>query len=148
MRKMTPSVLSREIPLWVAYAVARSVERTLAIRWEKEQSEVMRRGGSRVIFPITKRHMEDLNFALADIPTGVNSDAAAEVQVLRLLGDLPNDRAWWVAHQVARYEEFKFKLSNPSDNCEPKPKDLAALPAPVRNGHLAQSFYGHPKTRS
>jgi hypothetical protein len=94
----------------VALVVARRVEGRLAIRWQKEQSELMSRGESRVIFPITERHLRDLNFALARIPN-VPSDAVGEEQILALLADLPTDRAWWVAHKAAHYEESCFRLS-------------------------------------
>jgi hypothetical protein len=121
----------------VALAVARNVEEELAIKWKQEQREVMSRGGSRVIFPITEQHLRHLRFALTRIPLGVPSDAVGEEQILALLADLPTDRAWWVAHKVAHYQEAELKYSKHWSECEVKPDELAALPAWQREVYLA-----------
>jgi hypothetical protein len=117
----------------VALATARSVEKTLAIRWEAEQKRMIQRDDPREIIPITETHIQNLNFAVAKVPRGVHRDAIAEKQVLHLLGDLPSDQAWWVAHKVARYQQAKFERSQRPSTTPPDPARLVA--------ELAKSFY-------
>jgi hypothetical protein len=92
----------------------RNVERTLAIRWEAEQEEMIRRGDPREVLCMTDRDRQDLNYAVARIPSDVQTDAAAEQHVIHLLGKLSLDCAWWVAHLVAKYEEVKVERSKRS----------------------------------
>ena len=137
-------------PPEVAFVIARNVEKTLAIRWETEQEEMVRRGDPREVARTTGRHKRELDYAIARIPPDVQSDAAAEQHVIRLLANLSPDWAWWVAHLVADYEEAKFERSKRSSTeCRPgqnmggaKLDQNAAIPNAVsRAMALAESFY-------
>ena len=92
----------------VALATARSVEQTLAIKWETKQEEMRRRGDPRKVMCITDRHWSELHSALARVPPGVHPDAAAEHRLLQILKDLPHDRAWWVSHIVVRFQRSQL----------------------------------------
>jgi hypothetical protein len=126
------------------------VEKTLAIRWEAEQEEMVRRGDPREVLCMTDRDERNLDHAVARIPPDAQSDAAAEQHVIRLLANLSPDGAWWVAHLVADFEEAKFESSKPSSTeCKPdqnmegaKLDQIAAIPdAARRAAALAESFY-------
>jgi hypothetical protein len=93
----------------VALATACSVEHILAIKWGAEQEEMRRRRDPRKVICITDRQRSELDCASARIPQGVYPDAAAEHQLLRILKDLPPDRAWWVSHLVVRLKTTSFK---------------------------------------
>jgi hypothetical protein len=93
-----------KLPPKVALATALSVERALAIWWQGEQSEMIRRGDPREVFPISPRDMQNLQGALAAIPPDVKSDGATELRVIALLACLPPDQAWLIAHIVAVWE--------------------------------------------
>jgi hypothetical protein len=95
----------------VAFVVARNVEAKLAAKWEAEQEEMIRRGDPREVFNITARDKKDLTYAVARIPPGARSDPAAEQHLIDLLAKLPPDRAWWVAHLVAKHEEREYEFS-------------------------------------
>jgi hypothetical protein len=97
-----------KFPPEVALVVARNVEMKLAIRWEAEQEEMIRRGDPREVFWMTERDKRNLDHAVAQIPPDIQSDAAAEQYVIRLVANLSPDEAWWVAHRVADFEEAKF----------------------------------------
>ena len=138
-----------KFPAEVAFVIARNVEKTLAIRWETEQEEMVRRGDPREVACMTGMDKRELDYAIARIPPDVQSDAAAEQHVIRLLANLSPDWAWWVAHLVADYEEAKFERSKPSSTeCRPgqnmggaKLDQNAAIPNAVRRAMaLAESF--------
>ena len=93
-----------ELPPKVALATALSVELLLAIRWEEEQCEMIRRGDPGEVVRITPDDMRMLHTALAAIPPGV-TDGAAQQRVIGLLAGLPPDRAWWIAHIVAKWAD-------------------------------------------
>jgi hypothetical protein len=149
-----------KFPPEVALVVARNVEMKLAIRWEAEQEEMIRRGDPREVFWMTERDKRNLDHAVARVPPDIQSDAAAEQHVIRLLAKLSPDEAWWVAHLVADFEEAKFvadfeeakfensKLSStesrPDQNMGGAKLDQnAAIPKAVRRAMaLAESFYG------
>jgi hypothetical protein len=88
----------------VALATALSVEQSLAITWEEEQREMIRRDDPREVFQIRSYHMKELDAALAKIPPGVQSSDDAERHLLNLLSSFPPDQAWFVARKVARWE--------------------------------------------
>jgi hypothetical protein len=96
-----------ELPPNVALTTALSVERALAIRWQGEQCEMIRRRDPREVIPILPRDMQKLHAALAAIPSGVRSDGATEQRVIARLAGLPPDRAWWIAHIVAEWAAFE-----------------------------------------
>ena len=136
-----------QFPPEVAFVIARNVEKTLAIKWEAEQEEMVRRGDPREVLCMTDKDKRNLNYAVASIPPEIQSDATAERQVIRLLANLSPDCAWWVAHLVADYEEFKYERSKRSSTeCKPDRAKLdqnAAIPNAVgRAMALAESFYG------
>jgi hypothetical protein len=136
-----------KFPPEVAFVTARNVEKTLAIRWEAEQEQMIRRGDPREVACMTGRHKRELDYAIAQMPPDVQSDAAAEQHVIRLLANLSPDWAWWVAHLVADYEEAKFERSKRSStDCEPDQNTEGAkldrIPdAARRAAALAESFY-------
>ena len=132
-----------------AFIVARNVEKSLAIRWEAEQEEMIRRGDPREVLCMTERDKRNLDHAVARIPPNIQSDWAAEQHVIRLLAYLSPDGAWWVAHLVADFEEAKFENSKlSSTECRPsrnmggaKLAQNAAIPKAVsRAMALAESF--------
>jgi hypothetical protein len=86
----------------VAFATACGVERTLAIKWEAVQEEMRRRRDPRKVMCISAGRVRELDVALASLPQGAHPDPAAEHLLLRILKDLPPDRAWWVSHLVVR----------------------------------------------
>jgi hypothetical protein len=133
-----------KFPPEVALVVARKVERMLAISWEAEQEEMIRRGDPRKVLCMTDGDKRDLDDAVARVPPDIQSNAAAEEHVIRLLANLSPDEAWWVAHLVADFEEAKFansKLS--STECRPDQNMGGAKLDPVsRAMALAESFYG------
>jgi hypothetical protein len=135
-----------KFPPEVALVVARKVERMLAIWWEAEQEEMIRRGDPREVACMTAWDKRELDYALARIPPDVQSDAAAEQHVIRLLANLSPDWAWWVAHLVADFEEAKFESSKRSSTeCRPGQNKGGAKLDPVsRAMALAESFYGAP----
>ena len=92
----------------VALATACSVEQTLAIIWEAEQEEMRRRRDPRKVMCISRTRVRELDVALASLPHGVHPDPAAERYLLQIMKDLPPDRAWWVAHLVVRYAQFRM----------------------------------------
>ena len=92
----------------VALATACSVEQILAIDWEAEQEEIRRRGDPRRVMCISRIRVRELDAALASLPHGVHPDPAAECHLLQIVKDLPPDRAWWVAHLVVRYAQFRM----------------------------------------
>ena len=74
------------------------LEQTLAIKWEAEQEEMRRRRDPRKVMCISDtRRLSELHFVLANLPQGVDPDAASERHLLLILKDLPPDRAWWVS---------------------------------------------------
>ena len=95
-----------ELPPSIALATALSVELLLAIRWEEEQREMIRRGDPREVARIIPEDMRKLHAALAAIPPGV-IDGAALQRAIGVLADLPPDCAWWTAHKVARWAAFE-----------------------------------------
>ena len=101
-----------KFPPQVALATALSVELSLATSWEEEQREMIRQHDPREVVQIFTSDMEELNAALAEIPPGVQSDAAAEQYVFDLLADFPPDRAWRVAHKVAKWEANFVRMKN------------------------------------
>ena len=132
-----------KFPPEIALVVARNVERTLAIRWEAEQEEMIRRGDPREVLCMTESDKRNLDHAVAGIPPNVQSDAAAEQHVIRLLANLSPDGAWWVAHLVADFEEAKFENDQNMEGA--KLHQIAARPDAVsRAKALAESFYGGP----
>ena len=124
-----------QFPPEVAFVIARNVEKTLAIKWEAEQEEMIRRDDPREVLCMTDRDKRNLNYAVASIPPDIQSDATAERQVIRLLANLSPDCAWWVAHLVADYEESKYERSKRSPTeCKPDRAKLdqnAAIPNAV-----------------
>src|SRR5271169_328713 len=109
-----------KFPPEVAFLVARNVEKRLTIRWEAEQEEMIRRGDPREVLCMTERDKRNLDHAVARVPPDIQSDAAAEQHVIRLLAKLSPDEAWWVAHLVADFEEAKFEsLKLSSTECRP-----------------------------
>ena len=123
--------------------VARNVEKTLAITWEAEQEEMIRRGDPREVLCMTDRDKRNLDDAVARIPPDAQSDAAAEQHVIRLLANLSPDGAWWVAHLVADFEEAKIENDRNMEGA--KLHQIAARPDAVsRAKALAESFYGAP----
>jgi hypothetical protein len=94
-----------------ALAIACSVERTLANKWETEQEEMRRRRDPRKVMEISDTRLSELHFALARLPQGVHPDPAAERHLLKILKDLPPDRAWWVSHLVVRHQDVQFPRS-------------------------------------
>jgi hypothetical protein len=102
----------------VASATACSVDQTLAIKWETKQEEMRRRRDPRKVMCITDRRWSELYSALARVPPGVHSDAAAEHHLLQILKGLPPDRAWWVSHLVVRYQDAQFRRSQLSADRE------------------------------
>jgi hypothetical protein len=134
-------------PPEIAHATARSVEQQLANKWDQEQREIARRNDPREIFPITDEYMRTLNYDLARIPSGFRADADAEKEVLAILRDLPLDRAWWVAHKVAEYENFELlKLSSPDPKL--KPDQSSGPPSVVARAAEAGAFlYRDLRTR-
>jgi hypothetical protein len=102
----------------VAFATACSVEQILGIKWETEQEEMRRRRDPRKVMEISSTRVRELEAALASLPQGVYSDAAAEHQLLQILEDLPPDRAWWVSHLVVRYQDAQFRRSQLSADRE------------------------------
>ena len=135
-----------KLPPGVALVVARNVEKTLAITWEAEQEEMIRRGDPREVLCMTDRDKRNLDDAVARIPPDAQSDAAAEQHVIRLLANLSLDCAWWVAHLVSDFEEAKFESSKlSSTECMPgQNMGGAKLDAVSRAVALAESFYGGP----
>ena len=132
-----------KFPPGVALVVARNVEKTLAITWEAEQEEMIRRGDPREVLCMTETDKRDLDHAVARIPPDIQSDAAAEQHVIRLLAKLSPDGAWWVAHLVADFEEAKFENDQNMEGA--KLHQIAARPDAVsRAKALAESFYGAP----
>ena len=132
-----------KFPPEVAFVVARNVEKTLAIKWEAEQEEMIRRGDPREVLCMTERDKRNLDDAVARIPPNAQSDAAAEQHVIRMLANLSPDWAWWVAHLVADFEEAKFENDQNMEGA--KLHQIAARPDAVsRAKALAESFYGAP----
>lgn len=101
-----------KFPPQVALATALSVELSLATSWEEEQREMIRQRDPREVVQIFASDMEELNAALAEIPPGVQSDAAAEQHVFDLLADFPPDRAWRVAHKVAKWAAYYARMEH------------------------------------
>ena len=131
--------LSKFLP-GVALVVARNVEKTLAITWEAEQEEMIRRGDPREALCMTETDKRNLDHAVARIPPDIQSDAAAEQHFIRLLAKLSPDGAWWVAHLVADFEEAKFENDQNMEGA--KLHQIAARPDAVsRAMALAESFY-------
>ena len=126
----------------VALATARNVERALANRWAAEQEEMIRRGDPREVLCMTERDKRNLDHAVARVRPDIQSDAAAEQHVIRLLAKLSPDEAWWVAHLVADFEEAKFEsLKLSSTECRPGQNMGGAKLDPVsRAMALAESF--------
>ena len=115
----------------VALATACSVEQTLAIKWETKQEEMRRRRDPRKVMCLTDRRWSELYSALARVPPGVHSDAAAEHHLLHILKDLPPDRAWWVSHIVVRYQNVQFQASQRSSTeCHLDQNIEMAIPIP------------------
>jgi hypothetical protein len=136
-----------KFPPEVAFVIARNVEKTLAIKWDAEQEEMIRRGDPREVLCMTDTDKRNLDHAVARIPPDIQSDAAAEQHVIRLLAKLSPDGAWWVAHLVADYEKSKYERSKRSPTeCKPDRAKLdqnAAIPNAVRRAEaLAESVYG------
>jgi hypothetical protein len=126
----------------------------LAIWWEAEQEDMIRRGDPRKVLCMTEGDKRNLDHAVARVPPDIRSDAAAEEHVIRLLANLSPDEAWWVAHLVADFEEAKLESSKPSSTeCKPdqnmegaKLDQNPAIPKAVRRAMaLAESFYGPPE---
>jgi hypothetical protein len=101
----------------VALATALSAELLLAIRWEEEQREMIRRGDPREVVRITPDDMRKLHAALAAILPGA-IDGAAQQRVIGVLAGLPPDRAWRIAHKVAKWAEFENRLHDRSHDHE------------------------------
>jgi len=101
-----------KFPPQVALATALSVELSLATSWEEEQREMIRQGDTREVVQIFASDMKELNAALAEIPPGVQSDAAAEQYLFDLLADFPPDRAWRVAHKVAGWAKYYARMEH------------------------------------
>jgi hypothetical protein len=101
-----------KFPPQVALATALSVESSLATRWEEEQNERIRQRDPRDVVQIMPSDMQQLNHALDKIPPNIRSDAAAEQHVIDLLVDFPPDRAWWIAHKVAKWSAFYARMEH------------------------------------
>jgi hypothetical protein len=99
-----------KFPPQVALATALSVELSLATSWEEEQNERIRQRDPRDAVQIMPSDMQQLNAALDKIPPNIRSDAVAEQHVIDLLADFPPDRAWWIAHKVAKWAEFDARM--------------------------------------
>src|SRR5262245_43168936 len=92
----------------VALATACSVEQTLAAKWDAKQEEMRRRRDPRKVMCLTDRQRSELRSAHVKIPPGIKPHAPAVQRLLQILEDLPPDRAWWVSHLVARYQDAQF----------------------------------------
>jgi hypothetical protein len=127
----------------VALATASSVERKLAIKWETKQEEMRRRRDPRKVMCINAGRVRDLDVALASLPQGVHPDPAAERQLLQVLKDLPPDRAWWVSHLVARYEDHQFQMSQrlPRECHRDQSIDSIPIPDAVRRAAARADAY-------
>src|ERR1035437_3553711 len=99
-----------KLPPQVALATALSVELSLATSWEEEQNERFLQ--PREVVGIMPSDMQQLNAALDKIPPNIRSEAAAEQHVFDLLADFPPDRAWRVAHKVAKWAAIFARMKN------------------------------------
>ncbi len=97
-------------PAQIAHAIALRVERVFAMRWNEEQSGMIRRDDHREVVSITHDELQELETALAAIPPGLGSDAAAERHIIDLLADFPPDRAWWIVNKIVKYEAVRAQL--------------------------------------
>jgi hypothetical protein len=102
-----------KFPPPVARAIALYVEWSLATKCAAEQSEMWRRRDPSKVFPIALDDFQKLIAALAEIPSGVHSDTAAEQHTIDLLADFPPDQAWFVAHKIAKWAEFYALMKRP-----------------------------------
>jgi hypothetical protein len=99
-----------KFPPQVALATALSVEWSLATSWEEEQNERILQ--PREVVGIMPSDMQQLNAALDKIPPNIRSEAAAEQHVFDLLMDFPPDRAWWIAHKIAKWAEICVRMEH------------------------------------
>jgi hypothetical protein len=133
----------------VALATACSVEQTLAIKWEAEQEEMRRRRDPRKVVCLTDRQRNELDSAIAKIPSGVHPDPAAEHLLLQILKDLPPDRAWWVSHLVVRYQDVQFQHSIRSSTEGHRDQSIESIPIPDsirRAAARTESYYAECET--
>jgi hypothetical protein len=95
-----------KLPAHVALKTALNVEQSLGTRWEKEQTEMIRRGDPREVCAIIPADMQRLEEALERMPADVQRDPAAEQHVIDLLAVFPPDRGWTLARAVATWARF------------------------------------------
>ena len=95
------SYLVNNYPPHIYRAVAVRVEWFLAMRLEHEQNDMIERGDQREGVWIGSYHMDDVNREVAKTPPRL-SDLTVELHVIGMLSEFPIDRAWWIAHRVAR----------------------------------------------
>jgi hypothetical protein len=98
-----------KFPWPIAHAIALRVELSLALKWKREQDEMLRRRDPRKVFQIFAEDFQKLHRALAEIPPAGWSTGAEEENILDLFAALPSDRAWWTARRVVTWIAFKVQ---------------------------------------
>jgi len=91
----------RELSPAVAFATALEAEAYLAIKWAKEQNEMLRNGDTRKVFWIDDDDFQKMRQARAMVPADGRVDPEALHCILRTVDDLPADQRWRVAYAVA-----------------------------------------------